>query len=97
MLGGAGIELVRRENLGARQQFEPRLRDDEMEVPGLCAYGAIAVFNLQAGRCYDLEPDPAAVTASTVRDHLHCRPRVLNQPPAVFRRSAALRGSACFV
>jgi hypothetical protein len=44
-----------------------------MEVPGLCAYGAIAVFDLQTGRCYDFEPDPAAVTASAMRDHLHRR------------------------
>src|SRR2546422_11206112 len=44
-----------------------------MEVPRLGAYGAIAVGDLQTGRRYDLESDPPAVTASAVRDHLHCR------------------------
>jgi len=69
----ASIELVRRKNLGARQELEPRSRHDEMEVPRLRAYGAIAVGNLQPGGRYDLEPDPPAVAASAVRDHWHCR------------------------
>ena len=45
MLCSEGIELVRRKNLGAGQQLEPRLCDDEMEVPRLCAYSAIAISN----------------------------------------------------
>ena len=61
-----------------------------MEVRRLGAYGAIAVGYLQTGRRHDLEPDPPAVAASAVRDHLHCRPTVTTPRSAISNHRARL-------
>src|SRR2546429_8651437 len=63
-----------------------------MKVPGLGAYGAIAVADLQTGGCHDLEPDPPAVAASAVRDHRRCR---LTNDFAAWRAGPLMKRGAC--
>jgi hypothetical protein len=64
--GNTGIEVVGRERVVSLYQPEPAQRYDEMQKPAFAADGAIAAIHFQVGRRFNLEPDPAAMTAASV-------------------------------
>jgi hypothetical protein len=68
VLRDAGIEAVGGDCVGALQQAETALLDDEVQVAGLAADRAVALLDADARRGEDFEAYGAAVAAAGVGD-----------------------------
>jgi hypothetical protein len=81
MFGGARVEAVSRERFLTREQLESASRHEQMSVARLRTNRAIAVRDGEPRRRFDLEPDAAAVTPTSMRNHLHPLPNTRVQRP----------------
>ena len=68
MFRDTGAEAVLDEIVGACEQAEFVLGDDQVQVAGSVAHRAVALEKLKVGRCEDLDPDTATVTGAAVPD-----------------------------
>ena len=68
MLREPGAEAVFDEVVGTGDEAERVRRDDQVQVSGAAAHGAVAVEDVEVGRREDLEPHAAAVAGTGVPD-----------------------------
>src|SRR6202034_664579 len=90
MLGGVRVEGICRERFAPAHQVESIGRYDQVQIPAFFAHGAVAVRDLELGRCGYFEADSAAVTAAGV-----CRHVVLNASTRCAARTRLSSVSAC--
>ena len=69
MLGRVSIETVGPERVAAAKQLKSIGRDNEVQVTGLAANGAVAFRYSQSPRSDDLKSDATTVTTTAMRNH----------------------------
>src|SRR6266481_299824 len=69
VLGRVRVEAVRCQNIAARKQLEAIGGNHQVQVARLAAHGAVAVGNLELGRCHHFESDATAMTTAGVCNH----------------------------
>src|SRR5260221_2114004 len=91
VLRGPGVPAVSRERFGALEELEMRLVYDQVQIAGLPADGAVAVFDRDGGRGQDFEAHGAAVAAAAVRYIRGCSIQAMAAEPATKVTSSAPR------
>src|SRR6266403_2047493 len=69
VLGRVRVEAVRCQNIAARKQLEAIGGNHQVQVARLATHGAVAVGNLELGRCHHFESDATAMTTAGVCNH----------------------------
>ena len=70
VLRDTGVEGISGNRFRTLDKREPRLRHDQMKKPALSTDRTIAFDRFDRSRCFNLEPDPAAMAATAVFDHV---------------------------